>query len=40
MVKNKDMQFFYGAFENEKKNGQKNFDFPDPRFSVIFPPMI
>ena len=26
MVKNKDMQFFYGEFENEKKKGQIFFD--------------
>ena len=32
MVENKDMQFFYGEFENEKKKGQKNFDFPDRGF--------
>ena len=24
-LKNKDMQFFYGEFENEKKKGQKKF---------------
>ena len=35
---------FYGEYENEKKKGQKIFDLPErgfePRFSVIFPPMI
>ena len=37
MVKNKDMQFFYGEFENEQK---KEREFEHPRFSVSFPPMI
>ena len=36
--------FFYGEFENEKKKGQKILTFwsgdLNPRFSVIFPPMI
>ena len=43
MVKNKGMQFFYGEFENEKKDNKfLNFRSRDlnPRFSVIFPPMI
>jgi hypothetical protein len=43
MVKKKDMQFFYGEFEIEK-NDKKNLTFRsqdlNPRFSVIFPPMI
>jgi hypothetical protein len=29
MVKNKDMQFFYGEFENKNKKGQKKFDLPE-----------
>ena len=29
MVKKRDMQFFYGEFENEKKKGQQNFDLPE-----------
>jgi hypothetical protein len=28
MVENKDMQFFYGEFENEKKKNKKIFDLP------------
>ena len=44
MVKNKDMQFFYGEFENEKKKGQKNLTYLDgdlnPRFFNKFPPKI
>jgi hypothetical protein len=32
MVFNKDMQFFYGEFENEKKKGQNNFDLPERGF--------
>ena len=32
MVKNKDMQFFYGEFENEKKKGQTIFDLPERGF--------
>ena len=32
MVKNKDMQFFYGEFENEKKKGQNFFDLPERGF--------
>ena len=32
MVKNKDMQFFIGEFENEKKKGQNNFDLPEQGF--------
>jgi hypothetical protein len=32
---------FYGEFENEKKKGQKiRSGDSNPRFSVIFPPMI
>ena len=32
MVKNKDMQFFYLEFENEKKKGQKISDLPERGF--------
>ena len=32
MVKNKDIQFFYGEFVNEKKKGQTNFDLPEQGF--------
>jgi hypothetical protein len=44
MVNNKDMQFFYGEFEKEQKK-DKHFltlwsEDSNPRFSVIFPPMI
>ena len=43
-VKNKDMQFFIGEFENEKKKGQNNFDLPDrgfePQIFSYFPHMI
>ena len=31
MVKNKDMQFFYGAFENEQKKDKNVFDLPECR---------
>ena len=41
MVKNKEMQFFYGEFENEEKKGQKIFDLPqqgfEPRIFSHFP---
>ena len=38
IVKNKDMQFFYGEFENEKKKGQKNFDWGfEPQIFTNFP---
>ena len=36
MVKNKDIQFFYGEFENEKEKGQKFFDLPER----VFEPQI
>ena len=36
MVKNKDMQFFYGEFENEKKKGQKNLTFLEGDFNPEF----
>ena len=45
MVKKQRYSVFYGEFDNEKKKGQKkNLTFRsgdlNPRFSVIFPPMI
>ena len=44
MVKHKDMQVFYGEFENEQKKDKKCLTYrsgdSNPRFSVIFPPMI
>ena len=44
MVMNKDMQFFSGEFENEKKKDKKILTFRsgdlNPGFSVIYPPMI
>ena len=44
MVKKQRYAVFYGEFENEKKKGQKFLTFRsgdlNPRFSVIFPPMI
>ncbi len=40
MFENKDIQFFYGGYENEKKKGQKNLTFPagdlNPGFSKKF----
>ena len=32
MVKNQDMQFFYGEFENVKKKGQNFADLPERGF--------
>ena len=32
MVENKDMQFFYGEFENEKKKDKNFFDLPEQGF--------
>ena len=44
MVKNKDMQFFCGEFENKQKKDKKNLTFrsgdSNPRFLVIYPPII
>ena len=44
MVKNKDMQFFMENLKMKRKKDKKNLTFRsgdlNPRFSVIFPPMI
>jgi hypothetical protein len=44
MVRNKDMQFFYGEFENEQKKDKTFLTFwsenLNPRFSVNFPLMM
>ena len=44
MVNNKDMQFFMESLKMKRKKDKKNFTFQsedlNPRFSVIFPPMI